>query len=85
MSRAYKCDRCGTLCEYEKCRNNSLFVNKWEGYKNKILDLCPKCQKELNDWFGCDKEVVNDNFFYDNELFANYSEENEKFLNQPNL
>ena len=53
MSRACKCDRCGTLYEYDfQLYLHSYFVSK-DCYpqENLKLDLCPMCQKSLESWF----------------------------------
>lgn len=52
MSRAYKCDRCGTLYEFnlEDRRDGTLFMGK-RPYTNTFFDLCPQCQKEIERWF----------------------------------
>ena len=52
MSRANKCDRCGTLYEYDykNCGNGTYFIGR-RPYNNEFLDLCPTCQKELFEWF----------------------------------
>jgi uncharacterized C2H2 Zn-finger protein len=52
MSRAYKCDRCGSLYEhdYKVHGNNSLFMGR-RPYSNDLLDLCPMCQKSFESWF----------------------------------
>ena len=54
MSKALKCDRCGTLYEYNfQLYLNPYFVGKdCHSYEDKrLLDLCPNCQKMLVEWF----------------------------------
>ena len=52
MSKAYKCDRCGTLYEHDfkNYGNDTLFIGR-RPYNNDFLDLCPMCQKDLERWF----------------------------------
>lgn len=62
MSKAYKCDRCGTLYEsYDRNLNPIkdhsedyvLEIKKKGQYSNahdKCFDLCPKCYKEFADF-----------------------------------
>lgn len=49
MSKANKCDRCGTLYEHE-IYSNKLFIGR-RPYNNEFFDLCPMCQKNLEKWF----------------------------------
>lgn len=51
MSKIYKCDRCGA----EICMNlddHALFIGRYP-FINCHYDLCPMCQKELENWFAC--------------------------------
>ncbi len=52
MSSAYKCDRCGALYEYDyrMYGNNMHFIGR-RPQKDSELDLCPTCQKSLENWF----------------------------------
>lgn len=52
MSRAHKCDRCGTFYEfdYRIYSNNTHFIG-CRPQKDLELDLCPMCQKDLDKWF----------------------------------
>lgn len=62
---ANKCDRCGVLYEkYENINdeniNGFIFVDSDEFHRyyqrGGIKDLCPKCLKELMDWFNMSEE-----------------------------
>ena len=46
---AYKCDRCGTLFERDSVPERSIAI-KHSPYGFECLDLCPKCQEELENW-----------------------------------
>lgn len=49
---AYKCDRCGTLYEYN-CENylGKHYISKeCHPYDDMKIDLCPKCQEKLEQW-----------------------------------
>lgn len=51
MAVAYKCDRCG--CYYSDNDTGTHFVSRPSETAGKIvhtLDLCPTCQKMLDDW-----------------------------------
>lgn len=58
MSSAYKCDRCGKLFEKYKNQGTSDFFNvtRNPNFSNNCLDLCPKCNSELQKWVANDKE-----------------------------
>lgn len=59
MSRACKCDRCGTFYEYDfQLYFHSYFISK-EGHplEDLKLDLCPMCQKSLESWFTYPERV----------------------------
>ena len=45
MAKAYKCDRCGKL--FEKTKSTERF---YVTSNREIKDLCPECQKILNDF-----------------------------------
>lgn len=54
MSKAYKCDRCGTLYEYDFQRYlHSYYISKdCHPQDDKKLDLCPDCQGALVEWMA---------------------------------
>ncbi|CDA91727.1 unknown [Ruminococcus sp. CAG:563] len=47
---AYECDRCGTLFKRE-CMPKTTIAKKKSTVGFYYLDLCPKCQEELENWF----------------------------------
>lgn len=47
--KAYKCDICGALFEMTVIPDIRL-VKYTHGYGEGLLDLCPDCQKKLEDW-----------------------------------
>lgn len=47
--KAYKCDICGALFERAVVPDIRL-VKFMFGYGEERLDLCPDCQKKLEDW-----------------------------------
>ena len=57
MSEVNKCDRCGTLYEYDY----NFYIGKHNIYKDchpysdYQIDLCPDCQTELEKWIKGDK------------------------------
>lgn len=53
MASAYKCDVCGTLFTRDIIPDVRLIIYR-RGYGDFRQDLCPKCQKELEDW--CNKK-----------------------------
>lgn len=62
MANAKKCDRCGKFYENYNSRNSekeingiiTLNIDKKDQYFNHgPYDLCPRCSKELMDWFWC--------------------------------
>lgn len=61
MSKAYKCDRCGKLFEPYKKNSNSLHVTRNPNFSNDCLDLCPKCNTELQEWVANDTVQVDCN------------------------
>ena len=54
--RAYKCDRCGNYFDEE---SGSLYLAEPVQTipTKKFLDICPVCQKELDDWFEEGREA----------------------------
>lgn len=46
---AYECDRCGTLFKRDSVPKKSVTIDRrpWDFQR---LDLCPKCQEELENW-----------------------------------
>ena len=55
MSNAYKCDVCGGL--YTRECVPDITVQKYTHYYGESrYDLCPKCQKELEDWLNQRKD-----------------------------
>lgn len=53
MSSAYKCDRCGRLYEHDfQLYLHSYYISKdCHPQEDLKLDLCPTCQKSLENWF----------------------------------
>lgn len=53
MSKAYECDRCGMLFKSYNNQKTSEFLNitKNPNFVDSCLDLCPKCNDELQEWF----------------------------------
>lgn len=55
--KARKCDRCGGFYDYTRKRDVTLnFLTECNGPKtdrmSKKIDLCPKCQKKLIEWYN---------------------------------
>ena len=50
--KAYKCDRCDTLFERYEGQGSRMFYNitKDPFSTHNCLDLCPKCNDELQEW-----------------------------------
>ncbi len=55
MAAAYKCDRCG--CYYSDNETGTHYISKDRDTRDiaggklyQTLDLCPTCQKMLDDW-----------------------------------
>ena len=50
--KAYKCDRCGKFFEKYKNQGTSEFFNITRNpcVSGNCLDLCPKCNSELQEW-----------------------------------
>lgn len=46
---AYECDRCGALFK-RNCVPKTIIVIDQHPFEH--LDLCPKCQKEFENWIG---------------------------------
>lgn len=63
MSKAYKCDRCGKLYESYKYQKTSEFFNitRTPNISGNCLDLCPKCNAELQSWVANDTVQVDCN------------------------
>ena len=63
MSKAYKCDRCGKLFESYKFQKTSEFFNitRNPNVSGCCLDLCPKCNAELQSWVANDTVQVDCN------------------------
>ena len=49
MALAHECDVCGTLFKRESVPDIGVIVYH-HGYGETRKDLCPKCQKELENW-----------------------------------
>ena len=49
MAKAYECDVCGGLFKRE-CVPDVAVVVYYHGYGETRKDLCPECQKELENW-----------------------------------
>lgn len=48
---AYECDRCGTMFKRECLPETIIAIDQHpNGYQH--LDLCPKCQEELENWIN---------------------------------
>lgn len=48
---AYECDRCGALFKRNCVPKTTITIDQHpNGFER--LDLCPKCQKELENWIG---------------------------------
>lgn len=64
MSKAYKCDRCGELFESYKFQKTSEFFNITRNpcMSGNCLDLCPKCNAELQEWVANDTVQVDCNY-----------------------
>lgn len=58
--KAYKCDRCGKLFEKYEGQGTSNFFNvtRTPNISCCCLDLCPKCNAELQEWVANGKEQV---------------------------
>lgn len=56
--KAYKCDRCGKLFKEYKYQGTSEFFNITSNpnFSSSCLDLCPKCNAELQEWVVNGKE-----------------------------
>ena len=59
---AKKCDRCGTLYEYEGdseyLKVGELRLIRNQEYRDECLDLCPYCKLSLNGWFKYHVEFI---------------------------
>jgi hypothetical protein len=52
--KAKICDRCGNFFNLQQQETNEFKlkrINKTASRYEKSLDLCPKCQEELRQWF----------------------------------
>ena len=56
MAQAYKCDICGALFTREVVPDIRVIIYK-HGYGELRQDLCPKCQKKLEDWVHNGREI----------------------------
>lgn len=88
MSRAYKCDRCGKLFEKYKCQGTSEFFNVTRNLNitGECLDLCPKCNAELQSWVANNTVQVDCNYT-DEEIAKSFIEDVESvkdFLDEGN-
>lgn len=66
MADAKKCDRCGEYYDDGKCKlriydRNPAFYNP--------LDLCEKCETELEQWFNKNMGDISDGYHTFNELY----------------
>ena len=51
--RANKCDRCGKLFEREQISVPDIRIEHYvHPYGGNWLDLCPDCQRELENWLN---------------------------------
>ncbi len=57
MSKAYECDRCGMLFKPYKNQKTSEFLNITTNpnFTGNCIDLCPKCNNELQKWVAIGK------------------------------
>ena len=59
MANAYQCDVCGKL--FTRDCVPDITINQYHhGYGDMRYDLCPDCQKELEDWLSQRKGKNND-------------------------
>lgn len=58
MSKANECDRCGSLYkpDYKIYGNKTHFIG-CRPHMDEFLDLCPKCQIDLEKWFTYPSEI----------------------------
>ena len=56
MAKAYKCDRCKKLFEEKVSRENRIFISYSMNCGGCTYDLCPECQKQLDDWWDKKEE-----------------------------
>lgn len=61
MSKAYKCDRCGKLFEHYRYQVTNFYVTRNANFAIDRLDLCPKCNAELQSWVANDTVQVDCN------------------------
>lgn len=54
--RAYQCDRCGKFYSRSNKELNKIFIAGSCTSNMYIKDLCGKCQKELEAWWGKKKK-----------------------------
>ena len=56
--KAYKCDRCGEFYDKEatSIQSGNYYVLKNPHNASSKLDLCPKCQREINECMDIYKE-----------------------------
>ena len=54
--RAYQCDRCGKFYSRSNKELNKIFITVSCTSNMYIKDLCGKCQKELEAWWGKKKK-----------------------------
>ena len=62
--RAYKCDRCGKLFEKYKNQGTAEFFNITRNpcaLGDSLLDLCPNCNDELQEWVANKSESEDQN------------------------
>lgn len=89
MSKAYKCDRCGKLFEKYNFQGTSEFyhVTRNPNFSCDCLDLCPKCNAELQEWVAndtvqvdcnCTDEEVEKSFIEDVESVKDFLDEDNK-------
>ena len=74
MSKAYECDRCGMLFKPYKNQKTSNFLNitKNPNMTGNCLDLCPKCNDKLQEWFKSGKVQVK---YTDEEIAKSFIED----------
>lgn len=55
MAKAFKCDRCGKMYEYDKVPEICMTVYR-NNYADRYLDFCEDCQKQLERWLRKETE-----------------------------
>ena len=53
MAKAYECDRCKKLFTEKGPKTKRIYVSYSINCGGCVYDLCPECQKQLDDWWDC--------------------------------